>query len=35
VLSVMGPKARELLARVSPDDLSPAALKCMRPANPP
>ena len=27
VLSVMGPKARELLARVSPDDLSPAALK--------
>jgi 4-methylaminobutanoate oxidase (formaldehyde-forming) len=27
VLGVMGPKARELLARVSPDDLSPAALK--------
>lgn len=27
VLSVMGPKARDLLARVSPDDLSPAALK--------
>ncbi len=27
VLSVMGPKARELLARVSPDDLSPQALK--------
>jgi 4-methylaminobutanoate oxidase (formaldehyde-forming) len=27
VLSVMGPKARELLSRVSPDDLSPAALK--------
>lgn len=27
VLSVMGPKARELLARVSPDDLSPDALK--------
>jgi 4-methylaminobutanoate oxidase (formaldehyde-forming) len=27
VLSVMGPKARELMARVSPDDLSPAALK--------
>ncbi|MDD5333193.1 MAG: FAD-dependent oxidoreductase [Rhodoferax sp.] len=27
VLSVMGPKARELLARVSPDDLSPAGLK--------
>lgn len=27
VLSVMGPKARELLARVSPDDLSQAALK--------
>ena len=26
VLSVMGPKARELLARVSPDDLSPEAL---------
>lgn len=26
VLSVMGPKARELLARVSPDDLSPGAL---------
>jgi len=26
-LSVMGPKARELLARVSPDDLSPQALK--------
>lgn len=26
VLSVMGPKARELLARVSPDDLSPSAL---------
>jgi glycine cleavage system aminomethyltransferase T/glycine/D-amino acid oxidase-like deaminating enzyme len=26
VLSVMGPKARELLGRVSPDDLSPAAL---------
>ena len=26
VLGVMGPKARELLARVSPDDLSPAAL---------
>ncbi len=27
VLSVMGPKARELLARVSPDDLSPDGLK--------
>jgi heterotetrameric sarcosine oxidase gamma subunit len=27
VLSLMGPKARELLARLSPDDLSPAALK--------
>lgn len=27
VLSVMGPKARDLLARVSPDDLSPDALK--------
>ncbi|MEO7547398.1 MAG: FAD-dependent oxidoreductase, partial [Ramlibacter sp.] len=27
VLSVMGPKARELLAKVSPDDLSPTALK--------
>ena len=27
VLSVMGPKARELLARVSPDDLSPQALR--------
>jgi 4-methylaminobutanoate oxidase (formaldehyde-forming) len=27
VLSVMGPRARELLARVSPDDLSPEALK--------
>ena len=27
VLSVMGPKARELLARVSPDDLSPGSLK--------
>ena len=27
VISVMGPKARELLARVSPDDLSAAALK--------
>jgi glycine cleavage system aminomethyltransferase T/glycine/D-amino acid oxidase-like deaminating enzyme len=27
VLSVMGPKARELLARVSPDNLSPEALK--------
>ncbi len=27
VLSVMGPQARELLARVSPDDLSPDALK--------
>ena len=27
VLSVMGPKARELLARVSPDDLSPEGLK--------
>ena len=27
VLSVMGPKARELLTRVSPDDLSPEALK--------
>ena len=26
-LSVMGPKARELMARVSPDDLSPEALK--------
>jgi len=26
VLSLMGPKARELLARVSPDDLSPANL---------
>ncbi|MCJ0765765.1 GcvT family protein [Variovorax terrae] len=26
VLSLMGPKARELLARVSPDDLSPASL---------
>jgi 4-methylaminobutanoate oxidase (formaldehyde-forming) len=27
VISVMGPKAAELLARVSPDDLSPAGLK--------
>lgn len=27
VLSVMGPKARDLLARVSPDDLSPGGLK--------
>jgi 4-methylaminobutanoate oxidase (formaldehyde-forming) len=27
VLGVMGPKARELLARVSPDDLTPAGLK--------
>ena len=27
VLSVMGPKARKLMARVSPDDLSPEALK--------
>jgi len=27
VISVMGPKAAELLKRVSPDDLSPAALK--------
>ena len=27
VLGVMGPDARELLGRVSPDDLSPAALK--------
>jgi 4-methylaminobutanoate oxidase (formaldehyde-forming) len=27
VLSVMGPNSRELLARVSPDDLSPGALK--------
>jgi glycine cleavage system aminomethyltransferase T/glycine/D-amino acid oxidase-like deaminating enzyme len=27
VLSVMGPKAPELMARVSPDDLSPAGLK--------
>jgi 4-methylaminobutanoate oxidase (formaldehyde-forming) len=27
VLSVMGPRSRELLARVSPDDLSPEALK--------
>lgn len=27
VLSLMGPKSRELLARVSPDDLSPAGLK--------
>lgn len=27
VLSVMGPKARELLTRVSPDDLSPDSLK--------
>lgn len=27
VLSVMGPKSRELLSRVSPDDLSPSALK--------
>ena len=27
VLSVMGPKARELLARVSPDELSPEGLK--------
>jgi glycine cleavage system aminomethyltransferase T/glycine/D-amino acid oxidase-like deaminating enzyme len=27
VLSVMGPNARELLARISPDDLSPQALK--------
>ena len=26
VISVMGPRSRELLARVSPDDLSPAAL---------
>ena len=27
VIGLMGPKARELLARVSPDDLSPEALK--------
>ena len=27
VLSVMGPKARDLMARVCPDDLSPASLK--------
>jgi 4-methylaminobutanoate oxidase (formaldehyde-forming) len=27
VLSLMGPKAREILARASPDDLTPAALK--------
>ncbi|MCL4744065.1 MAG: FAD-dependent oxidoreductase [Burkholderiaceae bacterium] len=27
VISVMGPRARELLARVSPDDLGPEALK--------
>ena len=27
VLSVMGPRARELLARVSPDDLSPESLR--------
>jgi len=27
VLSVMGPKSRELMSRVSPDDLSPDALK--------
>jgi glycine cleavage system aminomethyltransferase T len=27
VLSVVGPKARELLSRVSPDDLSPESLK--------
>ena len=27
VLSLMGPQAREVLARVSPDDLSPAGLK--------
>ena len=27
VLSAMGPKARELMARVTPDDLSPEALK--------
>jgi 4-methylaminobutanoate oxidase (formaldehyde-forming) len=27
VLSVMGPRARELMARVSPDDLSPEGLK--------
>ena len=27
VLSIMGPKARELLSRVSPDDLSPEVLK--------
>ena len=27
VISVMGPKARELLGRVSPDDLSPESLK--------
>jgi 4-methylaminobutanoate oxidase (formaldehyde-forming) len=27
VLSMMGPRSRELLARVSPDDLSPEALK--------
>ncbi|MFZ9336376.1 MAG: GcvT family protein [Burkholderiaceae bacterium] len=27
VISVMGPKARELLSRVSPDDVSPEALK--------
>jgi len=27
VLSLMGPNARELLARLSPDDLSPASLK--------
>ena len=30
VLSVMGPRASELLARVSPDDLSPAGLKFSR-----
>ena len=30
VLSVMGPNARELLARVSPDDLSPHGLKFAR-----
>ena len=30
VLSVMGPKARELLSRVSPDDLSPESLKFSR-----
>ena len=29
VLSVMGPKARELLARVSPDDLSPAGAEVL------